>query len=321
MARRTVIAALLAVTAAARADVPGVAARVNGVEIPVARLERWFEEYLAEKGRNVAAIRSPAAYRALHREALDRLVEAELLWQEARRLGLVATDAEVEAAVAAVRAGLSRPGAFERRLERGGFTAETYAAHVRQQLSIRKLVQREVAGSVKVTPEEVRALYEERAPGLTRPEEVRVRHLLVKASPGAPEAERAAARGRAEALLGRLRAGEPFAALARQHSEDATAAAGGDLGFVRRGQTVPPFEAAAFALAPGGLSELVETQFGFHVLTVEARRGGEPIPEREAREGLEAELRAGKARRALEDRVRALREGGRVEIAAAYGGG
>lgn len=150
---------LLAALGVARAEEPGVAARVNGVAIPAARLERWFEEYLASKGRSVAAIRSPAAYRTLHREALDQLVEAELLWQEAQRAGLVATEAEAAAAVAEIRAAFPRPGAFERRLARGGFTEESYASFVRQQLSIRRLVERDRAAGVPLE-ERVRQLRE-----------------------------------------------------------------------------------------------------------------------------------------------------------------
>ncbi len=90
-----------------------------------------------------------------------------------------------------------------------------------------------------------------------------------------PELDPQKTRARAEDVLGRLRAGENFDALAKQFSADSSNRdRGGDLGWFGRGQMVPPFEDAAFALRPGELSGLVETQFGFHIIKVEERRTG-----------------------------------------------
>jgi peptidyl-prolyl cis-trans isomerase C len=115
-------------------------------------------------------------------------------------------------------------------------------------------------------------------------EQVRARHILIRAeadqedSAGAEaEKKRAAkreeARKKAESLLARIRAGEDFAKLASEFSEDpGSKSKGGDLDYFSRGQMVPEFEAAAFALKPGEVSQLVETQFGFHIIKVEDRR-------------------------------------------------
>jgi parvulin-like peptidyl-prolyl isomerase len=164
-----VLALVAATLSLARAGETGVAARVNGVPIEAERLQRYFEDFLAEKGRNVAAIRSPTVYETLYREALDKLIEAELLWQEAQRKKIAVAPAELDAAVAEVRAGFKRPGAFERRLERGGFTVESYRAWVHRQLAIRKLVQREIVARVSVSDAEVHAYYEANQERFARP--------------------------------------------------------------------------------------------------------------------------------------------------------
>jgi SurA-like protein len=149
MLRSSVIfCALLCAALPAAAGETGVAARVNGVAIGAERAQRYFEDFLAERGRSVAAIRSPAAYEALRRESLARLVDAELLWQEAQRRGLLATKADVDAELAGIRTRFPAPGAFERRLERAGFTAESYADYLRKQLSIRRLVQERIAAGL-----------------------------------------------------------------------------------------------------------------------------------------------------------------------------
>lgn len=299
------------------ADDALVAARVNGVPIARERAERYFEDYLVEKGRNVAAIRSPTAYEGLYREALEKLVEAELLWQEAQKRRVLATKADVEAAMAEVRAGFKTPDAYRLRLERGGFTEATYAEYLRKQLSIRELVQKEVVAHVSVPEAAVHAYYEANPARFTRPEQVRAEHVLVKVSPSAPAEQRAKARARIDAVLAELRGGASFAELARTRSDDATAAQGGDLGFFGRGQMVPPFEEAAFRLRPGEISGVVETAFGYHLIRVTERRGGDRVPEAEVRGAIREQLFAEKAQRALEERVAALRERGRVEIAGA----
>lgn len=140
-------------------------------------------------------------------------------------------------------------------------------------------------------------------------EQVRASHILVKVGENAPEAERATARTRAEALLARARAGEDFATLARENSDDeGSARRDGDLGWNPRGRMVAPFDTAQFALQPGQITEsLVESQFGFHIIKLIGRREGD-VPEEEAKlelaEGLYRAARAGELAR--EDATRAL---------------
>jgi peptidyl-prolyl cis-trans isomerase C len=299
----------------ARAQHAGDAVRVNGAGIPNERLDRFLVEYLAQKGRNAQAIRHPEAYRQYRREALDQLVDDELLWQEAVRLGLVATPAQVEAAVAEGRARYPAPGEFARRLERAGLTEQTYPAWARRQASIQKLLAGRL-GALTVTDAEVHAHYLAHPESFTSPLELRVRHVLRQADVGAPPAERARARAEAEEVRQLAAAGRDLGALARERSQDGTAAAGGDLGWVARGTMVPEFEAAAFALPDGGISAVVETVFGFHVVQVQARRGGEPVPEAkvagEIREGLLAQKRAD----AVQDLLADLRAKAKIEYAA-----
>lgn len=164
--------------------------------------------------------------------------------------------------------------------------------------------------------EEVDAEYQRQRHRYTGLEEQRrARHILIKASSTAPETERTAARTRAEALLARARAGEDFAALAREHSEDTgSARSGGDLGWNARGRMVAPFDEAQFGTEPGQITDhVVETTFGYHVIKVEGRREGD-VPEEEAKrelaQGLFARSRAGElAREEAERALRYLREG------------
>lgn len=114
-----------------------------------------------------------------------------------------------------------------------------------------------------VTDEELRSRFDADRPG----EQVRASHILLLYPDGATEAQRDSVRTLAEELRDRARAGEDFAAMAEAHSDDpGSAASGGDLDYFSRGTMVPAFEEAAFALEPGEVSDVVESQFGLHVI-------------------------------------------------------
>jgi parvulin-like peptidyl-prolyl isomerase len=305
---------LLAPLRPAAAQDYGTAARVNGVELSIARLNRYFEEFLGERGRSTAAIRSPSAFKELKRQALDQLVDQELLWQEAQRKKLTAPAKEVEAAVRAFRAQFPDERRRQLALERGGFTDETYPAWVRQQLSVARLVERELAPKVRVTRADARAFFDANPHLFTTPPQVRARHVLVRVAPSAGEGERAAARSRLEAVAEQARGGADFAGLARSQSDDATAPSGGDLGWFAPGQHHPTLDQAAFALEPGQLSAVFETADGLHLLRLEARRPEQPVPFEKAREEITRRLLPERRQEAVQARARALREAGKVEI-------
>ncbi len=108
------------------------------------------------------------------------------------------------------------------------------------------------------------------------PKQVRARHILIKVDEGASDADKAAAKKKAQDLLARIKAGEDFATLARQYSQDpGTARKGGDLGWNPRGRMVKPFDDAQFALSPGQVSDVIKTRFGFHIIKVEGVREGD----------------------------------------------
>ena len=151
---------------------------------------------------------------------------------------------------------------------------------------------------VTVSEEELRKFYADNAARFTAPEERRASHVLIKVDKDMSAADKAKAKARAEELLAQARkAPAGFAELARKNSQDpGSAAQGGDLDFFGRGAMVKPFETAAFSLKPGEVSEVFETDFGYHFLTVTGVRGGQKKPFEEVRAVLETELRTAKAK-------------------------
>ncbi len=150
-----------------------------------------------------------------------------------------------------------------------------------------------------VTDADLRKAYSEAASKYTVPEERRASHILIKADSSMSAADRARAKARAEALMAEVRRNPAdFAELARKNSEDpGSASKGGDLDFIGHGAMVKPFEDAVFKLKVGQISDLVQTDFGYHIITVTAERGGEVKPFEQVRAEVEASLRRSIAER------------------------
>lgn len=128
-------------------------------------------------------------------------------------------------------------------------------------------------GASPVTDPQVQQYYQQHQKDFQVPEEVKVRHILIKVPTGADAKTDAAAKQKAEDLLKQIKAGGDFDALAKANSDDpGSKDQGGELGMIQRGVTVPAFEQAAFALQPGQISDLVKTQFGYHILKVEEKQ-------------------------------------------------
>ncbi|HEV7914373.1 MAG TPA: SurA N-terminal domain-containing protein [Albitalea sp.] len=147
--------------------------------------------------------------------------------------------------------------------------------------------------SVTVPEDDLKKYYSENEARYSTPEERRASHILIKADKSAPAADRAKAKARAEALLAEAKKNpSAFAELAKKNSEDpGSAERGGDLDFFGRGAMVKPFEDAAFALKPGELSGIVESDFGYHIIQTTGARGGEKKSYEQVRAEIEDEVR------------------------------
>lgn len=130
-----------------------------------------------------------------------------------------------------------------------------------------------VVEKVFVTEDELKEYYSRNKEKFTTPEQIQVSHILIKVSFGASGEEKTKARDKAKQILEWLKKGEKFQTLAGQYSEDPKSkATGGSLGYISRGQMPKSFEDVAFSLKPGEISNVVETDYGYHIIQVEDHR-------------------------------------------------
>lgn len=240
---------------------------------------------LGLQGMEVPAEGTPA-YSELFRQVLDEYVNRLLVLQAAAKDSLIqvdesAIDQTVNDRINELARQMGGQPALQQALAAEALTLGEYRDLMRNEARMEQIARlyyqlrlRDVAPA-QVTEEEMLARFQEaRGSMQQRPKTLTFHQVVV--TPQASEAARAAARANAEALLDSLEAGRDFAELARAHSDDpGTAELGGDLGWFRRGRMVREFEDAAFALFDGETSDVVETEYGFHIIKVERSRAGE----------------------------------------------
>lgn len=304
------------IVAAAQGIYPGDAVRVNGETVSYQRFQGFYIEYRNSKGVAVGARGDQLELLTqLREEAMDLLIEQELVAQAAEREGIEADPALVDATVAEASDVFPNADSFRMKLEGEGFTEESFRRHVGRMIAAKEYLDRIRADAADVSDTEVETYYAQNERRLTMPEQVRVRHILLKWKPMGTADDRAAIHRQMEPILERARSGEDFAALAREYSEDSgTRDEGGDTGFFQRGTMVPPFEEMAFALEPGEISDQVETGYGVHIIRLEERKEPELLPLDEVREFLRDHIRQEKIESAVRAKIDALRAAADVEI-------
>jgi peptidyl-prolyl cis-trans isomerase C len=293
------------------AQLPDVLARVNGEAIPKADLEAHIEGLEARAGRPMPAERRDEIVRRL----LDDLIGQRLLLQETKARNIAVPDADIDARIKEIRSQFPSEDAFNETLAERKITVERLRADMHDDMAIDKLLQAEIEPKAAATTEQVDAFYKDNPDRFKQGDRVRASHILIPLAEGADAAAKAQARTKAEQVLADLKKGGDFAALAKEHSSDpGSAANGGDLGYFSPGQMVGPFNDVAFSLAPGATSELVETQFGFHIIRVVDKQAGRTVPLAEVRPQVEEFLSQRNRQEQTEAFVQALRAKGTIEV-------
>lgn len=235
------------------------------------------------------------------RRVLDQEIEKRLLLQAAERHGIKISDKEIDRALTRVRDGWE-PEDFAATLSSRGISEEELRHSLRDRLAIERLYADEVMARVAITDDEIAAWLEANEASLSRPEQVRAAQIVVKTEEEAAD------------ILARLKKGASFEELARAHSLSPDGKRGGDLGFFARGEMPPPFDDVCFALAPGQLSEVVGSSYGFHVFRLLEKRNARALGPEQRRLEAEKRLRREKEASAWQVWLQRLHEAADIEI-------
>jgi peptidyl-prolyl cis-trans isomerase C/foldase protein PrsA len=270
-----------------------VVATVNGEVLSRADFE---QELWRELSSTEAPQHTPEEIEPFKRALVDTVVSRLLLLQEARTHNITVTPEEVDRGV--LRLSSDYPaGNFNEVLAQGQLSMAELKTREAARLTIEKLFNAQVYTRVALTEEELRAYFAAHESEYAEPEQVRAAQIVVK---GMDEARRVQAQLKA--------GGKKFADLARRYSLSADAKVGGDLGFFPRGQMPPAFDEVVFRLPVGQVSDVVETEYGYHLFRVMEKRAGRKLDFAEVRDQVEAKLlaqRRAEAQSKYEEELRA----------------
>ncbi len=288
-----------------------VAAKVNTEIITLSSIEERAD-LLRQK-----YVRSPVSIseEELLKEALDMLIDERLQLQEGKKLGFVVDEDSIDAAVKDIskKNGLV-DGQLQEMLEREGSTLSSYRNHIRDQILVSKITRFEIGNRVKVSDKSINQYYSEHQNEFWTDAQVRVRHILFIAERGSSEANRKTKLAQAKKVLGKIRNGENFAELATQYSEDVSAGDGGDVGFVVRGKMVREFEEAVFSLKLGQVSDIVETEYGYHIIKVEEVLPGKTLTLKEVKDRITQILGMEQQKNGYDDWMKELKKAAFIEV-------
>jgi peptidyl-prolyl cis-trans isomerase SurA len=247
-----------------------VIAVVNNDAITLGELQETIAAY-----RHESRQRSGASDAELAKQLLPRLIDNRLQLQEADREKVTVDEAEVNEELAErVKStyGAKSIEEFERMLKEQGVNMDAIKKRLREALRVQKVIRRKVALRVSVTDQEIVQYLEENRAKLETGLSYHARHILVVPDEGADDAAWEGARIKAELLFTQLtEGGVDFTTMARQHSKDASARDGGDLGILKRGELSQEIEREILALAPGAVSRPYRSSLGYHVFKLESK--------------------------------------------------
>ena len=249
------------------------------------------------------------------REALEMMIDEKLQIQQGKKMGFEVDDSTVDAAIKDIEKKNSlENGQLAIMLKSEGKSMEAYKDNVRNQILVSKITRFELGSRVAISKRKIEKYYHDNQKEFWESGKVRVKHILILVEKGASEKIRKEKNKQIKEILAELKAGKDFAEAAKEYSEDISASMGGDVGFVVRGQMVPEFEKAAYRLKEGEISDVVETEYGYHIIKAEEIQKGRTLPFKEVENKIKNILFSKKQKSAYKDWMRELRESAFIEI-------
>ncbi len=291
----------------------GKVAVVNGVNISQGDFDEAMSRVQAQFHRS-GKFPSPAELAQIKKGVLDNLIAEELLYQETQRKGIKVDPKTLDEQIEAMKKRFPSEAEFKSWLSTMNLSESGFRSRLERNMAVKALIDNEFSEKIAVSDGEIKAYYDSHLESFKKPEQVKASHILVKVEPQAEKSQKAEARKKLEMIQGKLQKGEDFGTLAKEYSEGPSKANGGDLGYFSHGRMVKPFDEAAFALKPGEVSEIVETQFGYHLIKVTDKTAATTIPYDEVKDRLRQYLSQEKLRKEMGPYLEGLRSEAKVEV-------
>lgn len=289
-------------------NVPNIIAEISGDPVANDEYVRALNGMLNNIAKGGRAV-PEAVFTEMRANLLTNILDTETLSRKADSEGVEIDEGKVTETYEQIKSRYPTEEAFLQAMTENGSNEEKIKVDIARSLKVQALIEQEIVSSIIISEESARKYYDENISQFEREESVSASHILVAARASDSEEKKAEAKKKAEGILKRLHEGADFAELAKTMSDDPGAARqGGDLGFFGRGKMVPEFEAVAFALKPGDISDIVKTQFGYHIILVTGRRDAGLLPFDEVKDKLADQLKRAETGKRIKQYIEDLKK-------------
>ncbi|MDL1962935.1 MAG: peptidylprolyl isomerase [Deltaproteobacteria bacterium] len=285
---------------------------INGSVITREEFNREIDQVkqkILQRGQEI----SPTQLEDIGNKILENLIDLELLFQESHNNGIKVEKEKIDSQIKALKQKLPNNAEFEKLLTELKLSESALKLKIKKGIAIQELVETRISQKIKISDKETKVFYDTNPDFFKQPEQVKASHILIKVAPDADELTKSEAKQKLRQIQQKLNKGEEFATLAKEFSEGPSKTNGGDLGYFQRGQMVKPFEDAAFALKPEKVSNIVETQFGYHLIKVVDKKPEKTIPYEDVKDNLVQHLKQEKTKQKVKLYIQTLREKAKIE--------
>ncbi len=284
------------------------AATVNGVPISRKAVDSKLAGVLRQfmqRGMSVPE----SAMGDIRNKVLDNLIDEELLFQRSQVEDIKATDQMVDAELEKIKSARFKSDAdYQSALTASGISESDIRKRIERALSIQQLVEKRILADISISGEDSKRFYDDNPKLFTEPEQVDASHILIRVKPEDDDKTKKAARDKLHDIRKQIEKGSAFDEMARTYSEGPSKERGGELGFFKRGDMVKAFEDKAFSMKVGEISDIVETQFGYHLIKVNAHKTEALVPYDQSKQRIDAHLKNEEAKKRLASYVASLRK-------------
>ena len=263
----------------------------------------------------------PQQMPAIRRQAVEVTINRMLLEQAIASENVKVPKEQVVARMEEMKKSFPSEQAFNERLAAMGVSLQEFDREIEVGLGFEALFAKHGGNPPPPSEAEMRSFYDSNVQSFKQPERVTASHILVAVGQGDTDAQKAEKRAKAAKIRSELVGGADFAQEATQYSDCPSKQQGGNLGTFSRDKMVPEFANAAFALKVGDLSDVVETQFGYHIIKVTAHEQSRDIPFEESKADIAAYLVDQGKQAAINSYIQTLRNGAKIEYADTTGMG
>jgi len=281
---------------------------VEGEDITHGDIMQAVQMRMMQLSRQVPPQQLSQLYPQVYQEMSEMLVANILLTKAAEKSSLAVSDEEVAEEIAKIEANAPEEKTLQDMLAENEIDFAEWQDGLRSQILVGKLVEEQTAGVEEATAVDAADFYQENIDSFKVPEAVTASHILMAFTPEDTDVTKAKKKEDLAGIRAQILAGGSFEELAAEHSDCPSSQRGGNLGSFGRGQMVPEFDATAFILATGDLSDIVETQFGYHLIKVTDHQAEGVKSLGEVKEQLQAYLTAQKKQEALIAYIGQLKE-------------